>query len=154
MSGISSIGLVGCKNNINVGGALRAAHCFGAQLVAIQSNRLKKEAADTTKAHRHIPTFVVDDILEATPHGCHRVAVEIRDDAISLFDFVHPRSAFYIFGPEDNSIPERIVARCQHVVSIPTAYCLNLAATVNVVLYDRARKRDALARHFARRVAA
>jgi tRNA(Leu) C34 or U34 (ribose-2'-O)-methylase TrmL len=140
-SGIAAIGLVGIKNNLNMGGCLRAAHCFGASLIAIQGSRLQKQAADTTKAHRHIPSFVVDDILAATPYGCQRVVVEIRDDAVPLFDFCHPRQAFYIFGPEDGSVPSRIVDQCQHIVSIPTAYCLNLAATVNVVLYDRAQKR-------------
>lgn len=142
--GYAAVGLVNCKNSQNVGGVLRAAHCFGAALIAVQSTRLQKMASDTTKAHRHVPTFVVDDILAATPHDCQRVVVEIRDDARCLFDFVHPRSAFYIFGPEDGSVPSRIVDRCQHVVSIPTRFCLNLAATVNVVLYDRAMKRVAL----------
>ncbi|GAF89366.1 unnamed protein product, partial [marine sediment metagenome] len=30
---------------------------------------------------------------------------------------------------------------CKHTIYIPTAYCMNLSATVNVVLYDRMNKR-------------
>lgn len=138
--GITAIGLFQVKDKANIGGALRAAHAFSAQLIAIQSKRLPYTPTDTTKAARHIPTFLVEDILEATPHGCQRVAVEVRADATPLPMFKHPRQAFYIFGPEDGSLPERVVAKCQHRVQIPTDWCLNLAAAVNVVLYDRIAK--------------
>ena len=34
-------------------------------------------------------------------------------------------------------MPQSLVDRCEAVVYLPTEGCLNLAATVNVVLYDR-----------------
>ena len=83
----------------------------------------------------------VDDILDAKPYGARAVAVEIVDGAIPLPRFTHPSRAFYIFGPEDGSIPSDVIERCDHVVSIPSNFCLNLAAAVNVVLYDRMVKR-------------
>jgi tRNA(Leu) C34 or U34 (ribose-2'-O)-methylase TrmL len=62
-------------------------------------------------------------------------------------DFVHPENAYYIFGPEDSSIKKELLDHCLHVVYIPTIGCMNLAATVHVVLYDRMAKsgRDVIA---------
>ncbi|MFH7439550.1 TrmH family RNA methyltransferase, partial [Pseudomonas syringae pv. tagetis] len=53
----------------------------------------------------------------------------------------HPDRALYIFGPEDGSLDQEIPDWCEDVVYIPTEGCMNLAATVNVVLYHRMAKR-------------
>ena len=53
---------------------------------------------------------------------------------------MHPEQAIYIFGPEDGSIPQALIDSADHVVYIPTIGCMNLAATVNVLLYDRLAK--------------
>lgn len=120
---------------------MRAAHCFGASLVMMQGARFRTDAANVTRADRHIPTLHVDNICESTPYNCQKVAVDLIDGATDLRDFIHPERALYIFGPEDGTLGKEVYSRCQHVVSIPTAFCLNLAATVNVVLYDRLLKR-------------
>ena len=65
------------------------------------------------------------------------MAVELRPNAESLVDFEHPDEATYVFGPEDGSLPKGILSVCHRFVVIPTPHCLNLAAAVNVVLYDR-----------------
>ena len=57
-----------------------------------------------------------------------------------LIHFQHPEQAYYIFGPEDGSLSQTILDASDHVVYIPTIGCMNLAATVNVVLYDRLAK--------------
>lgn len=41
---------------------------------------------------------------------------------------------------EDGTLREKILSRCRDRVMIPTNGCMNLAATVNVVLYDRTAK--------------
>jgi tRNA(Leu) C34 or U34 (ribose-2'-O)-methylase TrmL len=46
----------------------------------------------------------------------------------------------YIFGPEDGTIEQDVIDQCDYVVYIPTIGCMNLAATVNVLLYDRLAK--------------
>lgn len=66
--------------------------------------------------------------------------IDLLPGAISLVDYVHPERAFYIFGQEDGTLGERIVKRCRDVVYVPTNRCMNLAACVNVVLYDRMAK--------------
>jgi tRNA C32,U32 (ribose-2'-O)-methylase TrmJ len=83
-----------------------------------------------------------DSIFDLCPFDCLPVAVEFIDGLIPLPKFIHPKSAFYIFGPEDQTLARDILERCKHVVMVPTAYCMNLAATVNVVLYDRLSKMD------------
>lgn len=80
--------------------------------------------------------------MDMVPYGSIPVAVDLVDGALPLPRFTHPQSAFYIFGPEDGTLSRRIVKACAHAVMVPTAFCMNLAATVNVVLYDRAVKRD------------
>lgn len=138
--GYAAIGLIAPKCNANVGGALRAAGCYGAALIAIQGQRYQKQSADTLKAWRHMPLIHVADIFDAVPYDCIPVAVELIEDARELPEFNHPERAFYVFGPEDGSLGREITERCKHTVSIPTRFCMNLAATVNVVLYDRLAK--------------
>lgn len=142
MRGYAAIGLYSPKNGLNIGGALRAAHCFDARMVIVEAPRFQRQASNVTEAQRHIPT-IVGSIVEHRPHDCPMVVVELVDGASSLVTFEHPERGLYVFGPEDGSVPVRLVERAQHVVSIPTAYCLNLAATVNIVLYDRLVKRAA-----------
>lgn len=71
--------------------------------------------------------------------GMTPIAVEVRDNSESLPEFVHPARAVYVFGPEDGSIPRGVLSVCHRFLRIPTANRtpLNLAAAVNVVLYDR-----------------
>jgi tRNA(Leu) C34 or U34 (ribose-2'-O)-methylase TrmL len=135
--GFAAIGLDRCKDPANVGGVLRAAHCYGAVSVAISGGRFGKYATDTMKAYRHIPCVEVDDIFKAIPFGATPVVVELCDRAKPLPNFTHPESAYYIFGPEDGSVRREIIERVPLVVQVPTRYCMNLAATVNVLLYDR-----------------
>ena len=68
------------------------------------------------------------------------VCVEFAENAMPLPEFKHPENACYIFGPEDGSLSQDIINKADAVVYVPTAGCMNLAATVNVVLYDRLAK--------------
>lgn len=141
MRGYAAIGLYQPKSEANVGGAMRAVSCYGARLIVIQGRRLFRMSTDVPKTWRHTPVLVVQDIFDAVPYDCVPVAVEISDEARSLPHYAHPERAFYIFGPEDGSIAGSVMKRCRDVVKVPTNGCMNLAATVNVVLYDRMVKR-------------
>ena len=57
-----------------------------------------------------------------------------------LPEYTHPDRALYLFGAEDGSLSQELRDWCEDVVYIPTQGCMNLAATVNVVLYDRLAK--------------
>jgi tRNA C32,U32 (ribose-2'-O)-methylase TrmJ len=65
--------------------------------------------------------------------------VERRENAELLPSFKHPPDALYVFGPEDGTLGRATLSWCHRFVSIPTYPDgpLNLAAAVNVVLYDR-----------------
>jgi len=95
---------------------------------------------DTRKVVRHLPVLKVDDLKDVIPHDCIPIAVDIIEDAKPLQSFCHPDRAFYIFGAEDATLGHRVLSWCKDVVFVPTNGCMNLAATVNVVLYDRMSK--------------
>jgi tRNA(Leu) C34 or U34 (ribose-2'-O)-methylase TrmL len=138
--GFAAIGLHQPKTMSNVGMVLRAAHCYGAAIVAQTGRRYHYASTDTTKAFRSLPLLNVDDLFAVIPHDCVPVAVDLLDGARDLSTYTHPERAFYIFGPEDGTLGKAITDRCRDKVFVPTAFCMNLAATVNVVLYDRMAK--------------
>jgi tRNA(Leu) C34 or U34 (ribose-2'-O)-methylase TrmL len=143
MSGFACIGLDNPKFAVNVGAALRAASCYGVSLVALSGPRCRrwvKSSANVWHTHKRIPTIVTDDLRFALPYDCVPVAVELAPDAAPLFDYEHPRRAFYVFGGEDNTLGRRVLSWCAQTIYVPTNGCMNLAACVNVVLYDRAAK--------------
>ena len=143
MKGYSAIGLTRPKFAGNVGSVLRAAYCYGASLVAIQGDRTQiREAADTPNAWQHMPVLRGDDLRAFIPYDCIPVAVDLVDDAVPLPAFQHPRRAFYVFGPEDGTLGKATLDWCPMRVMVPTRMCMNLAATVNVILYDRMAKAD------------
>ncbi len=143
MRGFASIGLDRCKSRENLGGVLRAAGCYGAGLVVLSGHRMGRFATDTMRAYKHMPCIESDDLLATMPYGAEPVVVELTERSRSIVNFVHPDAAFYIFGPEDGSVSDKIMDKVSRVIQIPTTHCMNLAATVNVVLYDRMAKRGA-----------
>lgn len=126
-----------------MGEIMRAAGCYRVSLVAVAGARFKHTKTDTQKAWRHMPVLEVPDLLNVVPFGAEPVAVEFIGNATPLPEFRHPERAYYLLGPEDGSLPPDLVARCRHVVYIPTRHCMNLAATANVLLYDRMAKHAA-----------
>jgi tRNA(Leu) C34 or U34 (ribose-2'-O)-methylase TrmL len=144
LRGYVAIALWNPKTPANVGGVLRAAACYGADLVVVSGKRremcLKRLATDTTDAWKHIPVLQPADPFDALPFEAIPVAVDLLPSATPLPRFVHPERAFYVFGPEDGTLRGAILERCQYRVMVPTSQCMNLAATVNVILYDRMAK--------------
>jgi tRNA(Leu) C34 or U34 (ribose-2'-O)-methylase TrmL len=140
----SCIGLFNPKSPENVGSIMRAAGCYGVSSVfytGTRYDRAKDFVTDTKKVHQDIPLINIDDLRRIVPLGCTPVAVELVEGARALPDYTHPDRALYIFGPEDGSLDKEIRDWCgDEVVYIPTNGCMNLAATVNVVLYDRLAK--------------
>ena len=141
--GYSAIGLVNPKTPANVGSVLRAAGCYDVSMVGITGRRMSQIRlgrcpTDTNKIYRTTPVMWWDEII--IPHDCVPVAVDLLDDAQSLVEYKHPERAIYIFGPEDGTLGAKITNLCRDKVYVPTRFCMNLAATVNVVLYDRMAK--------------
>lgn len=140
--GYACVGLDLPKNSINVGAALRAAGCYGARMVAISGRRYQRASTDTMASVKHMPLLQVDDLRDIVPYDCIPIAIDLVAGAKPLHRYPHPERAFYVFGPEDGTLGARVLSWCRDVLYVPTHGCMNLAACVNVVLYDRAVKRN------------
>lgn len=142
-SAFCCVGLVNPKSPENVGAVMRAAGCYGVDEVYYTGNRFelaRRFATDTKQMVEKIPLLGVDDLMAFIPQGCVPVVVDLIDGATPLPDYVHPKRAFYIFGPEDGTLDPARYGAVKEVVYVPTQGCMNLAASVNVILYDRLAK--------------
>ena len=142
-----SIGLINPKSPDNVSAVMRAAGNFRVDSIFYTGKRYPRalmrnpDLPDMSrKVSQSVPlsevTFMIDDV----PADMSIVCVEFAENAIPLPEYQHPPNAFYIFGPEDGTISQDVIDRADAVVYVPTNGCMNLAATVNVVLYDRLTK--------------
>ena len=102
---------------------------------------------DTQNIYQSIPLIGVEALKSIIPVGCVPVAVDLIEGAKPLPNYKHPPRAFYIFGPEDGTLGKDITDFCSDTVYIPTKGCMNLAGSVNVLLYDRLAKGDDFSFH-------
>lgn len=150
----AALHLVNPKIPFNVGSAIRAAAVFEAQRVTWSGTRVHdgpvKGATTVGKRKWRLPreermkAYDVDwsrvdsDVCLINDTDMVPVCIEVLQNSESLEEFDHPEQALYIFGPEDGGVPGAVRAVCHRFVTIPSKHCLNVAAAVNVVLYDRA----------------
>lgn len=122
---------------------MRAAGCYQADEVLYTGQRYEKASkfqTDTKNVSSKIPLKGVESFLDNLSEETSIVCVDFAEGATPLPEFQHPENAIYIFGPEDGSISQDVADRAHHVVYVPTIGCMNLAASVNVLLYDRLAK--------------
>lgn len=127
---------------MNMGNLLRSAHAFGAKFFfTIGAHPRAFEAkSDTSKAVHHLPVYRWANADEMTlPLSCKLVGVELIEGAIDLPSFRHPPHAAYVLGPELGVLSGALLSRCDHVIKIPTAFCINVATAGAIVMYDRVR---------------
>ncbi len=140
--GYFGIGAEGISKPVNLGNLLRSAHAFGASFVFTlgADERALQVRADTSRADGHVPVYHWRSLDEMQlPKGCSLVGIEILDSAADLPSFPHPLRAAYVLGPERGVLSPELVARCQHLVRIPTTFSLNVATAGAIVMYDRIR---------------
>ncbi len=140
--GYFAIGAERSSKALNLGNLMRSAHAFGASFTfTIGATYQALEArTDTSKGRDHLPHYNwVDAAAMKLPHRCRLVGVELTDAAIDLPSFRHPQRAAYLLGPEQGSISAELLERCDHVVRIPTRFCINVAMAGAIVMYDRVR---------------
>jgi len=140
MRGYFAAGTDGISKPMNLGNLLRIAHAFGASFFFTIAGRVKLADAmsDTSDAAGRLPMYQfpgADDLR--LPQGCELVGVEITDHATELPSFRHPLRAAYVFGSERFSLSPEVLARCRHVVKIPTRFSINVGMAGAIVLYDR-----------------
>ena len=140
--GYFAIGAERISKCLNLGNLMRSAHGFGAAFTfTIGATYQALEArADTSKGQQHLPHYDWQSIEELSlPKGCRLVGVELLDEAVDLPSFRHPLRAAYVLGPEQGALSPELLARCDHVVRIPSSFCINLAMAGAIVMYDRVR---------------
>ncbi len=141
MRGFFGIGVEGISKPMNVGNLFRSAHAFGADFVfvvapAVNIRELCK--SDTSQTWKHVPLYEFANAAELRlPRGCELVGVELLEDAVELPSFTHPERAAYVLGPEKGELSPELVARCDHVVRIPTRFCVNVGVAGAILMYDR-----------------
>ncbi|NOY67286.1 MAG: RNA methyltransferase [Gammaproteobacteria bacterium] len=142
-----SIGLINPKSPDNVSSVMRTAGNFRVDSVFYTGKRYPRalmrnpDIPDMSRqVGQTIPLSEVNSFMDVVTTNMKFVYVEFAENAIALPDYKHPYNAFYIFGPEDGTISQEMIDGADAVVYVPTAGCMNLAATVNVVLYDRLSK--------------
>jgi len=140
--GYFAIGAERMSKSLNLGNLMRSAHGFGASFTFTvgATYRALEAFADTSKSQLHLPHYnwaTLDDM--DLPHGCKLVGIELVDNAVDLPSFRHPLRAAYVLGPEQGSLSEPLLERCEHVVRIPTKFCINVAIAGAIVMYDRVR---------------
>ena len=141
MRGYFAIGAERISKPMNLGALMRSAHAFGASFfftVQPAFNAQEVKLSDTSDAAKHLPLYTYDSVAELTlPKGCALVGVELTEDAVELPSFFHPQAAAYVLGPERGSLSPEMRARCEHLVKIPTRFCVNVGTAGAIVMYDR-----------------
>ncbi len=141
MRGFFGIGVEGISKSFNVGNLFRSAHAFGASFVftvAAAYRRRDGKQTDTSDATSNLPFYAFPDVAHMQlPTRCALVGVEFLEDAVDLPSFHHPRQAAYVMGPELSSLSPEMLAKCDHVIKIPTRFCLNVGIAGVLVMYDR-----------------
>jgi tRNA G18 (ribose-2'-O)-methylase SpoU len=125
--GYFGIGVEGINKPFNVGNLFRTAHAFDASFVftvAATYRRAELGQSDTSDTLANLPFYAL-------------VGVELIDGAADLPSFTHPRRAAYVLGPERASLSPAMLARCDHLLRIPTRFCLNVGIAGALVMYDR-----------------
>jgi tRNA G18 (ribose-2'-O)-methylase SpoU len=141
MRGFFGVGVEGISKPMNVGSLYRTAHAFGADFIfaiapAVNMRLVRK--ADTSDTDKHVPFYEHASVDALTlPRGCQLVGVELLEEATDLPSFTHPERAAYVFGSERGSLSPALLARCGHVVKIPTRFCVNLGVAAAILMYDR-----------------
>lgn len=151
--------LIDPRFDFNVGNSLRACALLGATPLCWTGDRVplpdewhdgaRMPREERMKCYRRVK---LDKVASTKPLdifmrvGFTPVCVEIGDSTENLIHFQHPQRAVYVFGPEDGGVPKGVRNHCHRFVRIPVAIPAddpdartpyNLAAAVNLVLYDR-----------------
>jgi tRNA G18 (ribose-2'-O)-methylase SpoU len=141
MRGYFGIGAEDISKPMNLGALMRTAHAFGASFFFTINAHPKVRVAynsDTSRSFGHMPYYPFDTLDDLRlPKGCALVGVELTDDAVELPRFQHPQAAAYVLGRERGSLSPELLARCAHVVKIPTKFCVNVGLAGALVMYDR-----------------
>jgi tRNA G18 (ribose-2'-O)-methylase SpoU len=140
MRGYFGIGVERLSKPMNAGNLFRSAQALGAGFLftVAGSYALRKAYSDTSQSTHQLPFYEFDDVPSMMlPNRCQLVGIELIEGAVDLPTFRHPIQAAYVLGPERGSLSPDMLERCDHVIKIPTTFCINVATAGAIVMYDR-----------------
>ncbi len=141
MRGYFGVGVEGISKSYNLGAVLRTANAFGASFaftIDATNKALEVRRTDTSRSETHMPFYEWDTAEDLIlPRKCQLVGIELTEDSIDLPSFRHPTNCAYILGPEKGNLSDAMQARCDHIVKIPTKFCINVSLAAALALYDR-----------------
>ena len=139
--GYFAVGVEGISKGFNLGNLVRTSHAFGASFfftIGAFVDYAEVKSSDTSHADIHMPFYTHKNLAAfSLPKDCALVGVELTDDAVDLPSFRHPLRAAYVLGPEKGSLSPELTKRCDHIVKIPTKFCVNVGIAGAIVIYDR-----------------
>lgn len=136
---LPGFGIYNPKDAANLGHILRSAQAFGIPFVYQVGGTVtwRKIKTDVTKAARWLITGEYDSLehLKAEFPGVPIIGVEISPKSKSIKDFKPARNSLFLFGREDEGIPQEILSKLDEVISIPTVVSLNVGITSAIVMF-------------------
>lgn len=145
--------LDGVEDPRNLGSILRTAYCAGASGVVLPERRAAGVTPAAEKvsagASEHLPIARVVNLGRAIERlketSCWLVGLDERAEK-DFTEVDYTGSVGLVLGGEGKGLHEHVRAKCDFVVSIPTAGAirsLNVAVVAGVVLYEAVRQRRA-----------
>lgn len=139
------IGIYQPKTEHNIGTLWRSAFILGAQFIFIVDGKYNGQTSDTMKTWSKIPFYRYDDfdhLYKSLPYSTQLVGIEMSQNSTPITTFVHPHRAVYLLGAENNGMPEKVISRCHHLISLPGETSLNVSVCGSIVMYDRLSKTE------------
>lgn len=139
------IAVYSSANYFNFGAILRIGHNFLASkywAVEIEKDEYYAKAAMTAKQwEKERISFVKNEEFLSQIEGRNLVAFERRAtlDSHDIRHFEYPDNPILLFGSEKYGVPDALLARANHVVSIPVlglVYDHNVAVAAGIACYD------------------
>lgn len=140
MRGYFGIGVERLSKPMNAGNLFRSARALGACFLFTVAGQYRQRQAhsDTSRSIHQIPFYNFTNVESLMlPEHCQLIGIELIDSPVDLPTFKHPIRAAYVLGPERGNLSPEIIQRCNHLIKIPTSFCINVATASAIVMYDR-----------------
>lgn len=141
-----SVAVCRAKNPFNIGAIIRVAHSFLVrEIFLIGTEPYYEKASMGMHRYETIVNCKTDEEFLDAVKGRPLLGFERDHATTTLWQGGMPRDSVFLFGSEDDGIPEHLLSACTTVMAIPM-YGINhsypVAMTASMVLCEWARRRD------------
>jgi tRNA G18 (ribose-2'-O)-methylase SpoU len=145
-----SVAVCRAKNPFNVGAIIRVAHSFLVrEIFLIGSEPYYERAAMGMQKYETIVECADEHAFLEAARGRPLVGVERDHATTSLWEAAMPPGLVFVFGSENEGVPQRLLEACNEVLAIPM-YGINhsypVAIAAGMVMCEWARRKDPRAR--------